>query len=533
MRWFVRTAVAVTLSALAVAALTWAEWPRARSVVALPLGNAAGLVYFQRLSWGEAAPWRLIAGFSPVPQLAYTFLHEDGRVVGPWLPATDIKAYGFDRDQRLLAAVNTPGDVLADERLDWPSTFRSQPPPESVGPNPPPFQLLRYDPATGRAETVLTIPGRTRAETRLSRDLSTLAVAVPGDPLRFDVYDLAAGTRRASVTVPGRRGSVNPDDRVVAALEWEVTQDGRSLVLTEGWDGTTRTTPAGVEVYDAATGRLVRRVGHAGPASVMNSAPVGVGLEPDVGATRLRLTNDGAAATYAVTQRLPGPPRTWWDRTPDNYRRYGFDLATWRPVPAGHPTLQTGPFAGGPAVSVGYGRAYFWVGDTDAVVGLNAPAGEPYPGYAAVPFGISNANNFDYQFVPGRAAFVVRTMEPLSTDDSFLLKWTFARLGRPARLTPLTRYYHYDGPTDEWRRFHGANGTGPDEAPSFSTGPHDLAILTNHPGESRATVTLWDLPPRPPWAWSVPAGVGVGVLLTTAGVRVRRRRGLASGGAGG
>lgn len=116
MRWFVRTAVAAALSALAVVALTWAGWPGPRSVVTLPLGKAAGLVYFQRLSWGEAAPWRLIAGFSPVPQLAYTFLHEDGRVVGPWLPATDIKVYGFDRDRRLLAAVNTPGDVLAGER---------------------------------------------------------------------------------------------------------------------------------------------------------------------------------------------------------------------------------------------------------------------------------------------------------------------------------------------------------------------------------------------------------------------------------
>jgi len=89
---------------------------------------------------------------------------------------------------------------------------------------------------------------------------------------------------------------------------------------------------------------------------------------------------------------------------------------------------------------------------------------------------------------------------------------------RPPADEPVCRYLYHDWAAGEFRPVHGVP-TGPQ---SHAVGPHDLAILT--PTPTGGTLTLWDLPPScPPWPWSVPAGVAIGVLLTAAGVRLRRR----------
>ena len=131
--------------------------------------------------------------------------------------------------------------------------------------------------------------------------------------------------------------------------------------------------------------------------------------------------------------------------------------------------------------------------------------------------------------VPGRAAAVFRFDEPGVARPNPWFDWLTRQLGRrtDAGLTTC-RYLYLDTETGEYRRL----GRVDDGPQTHAVGPHDLAILTQRFGGSR--LTLWDLPPaRPPWAWSVPGGVAVGVLLTALGSRVLRRPGGAEPGPGG
>ena len=119
--------------------------------------------------------------------------------------------------------------------------------------------------------------------------------------------------------------------------------------------------------------------------------------------------------------------------------------------------------------------------------------------------------------VPGRPAVVYRYDVPRAKPIHPVVFWVAGRL-RPPPDVPRSTYLYHDWSAGEFRSFpssvHGRQ--------THAVGPHDLAILTHD--NSGGTLTVWDLPPpRPPWRWSVPAGVAFGVLLTAAGVRLRRR----------
>jgi len=246
-----------------------------------------------------------------------------------------------------------------------------------------------------------------------------------------------------------------------------------------------------------------------------------------VGACGLCVSSDGLVVTFVVAGWIEwGLNSPLLHRDRDRNPVGGAVLATGAPLPPGHPATHAGGRE--PVVRWVYDRGYFWVGDAAAAAALAVPAGGPGPGYAPLPRGLGpqlERLREYYQFVPGRPAFVFVNGDARSTDDNPWLAWAFARLRRPAVSLPTTRYFYYDGPAADLRPVRGADGHGYTEDPSFAAGPRNLAVLVNHPGEPRATLTLWELPPpRPPWAWSVPAGVALGVLLTAAGVRLRRRR---------
>ena len=118
---------------------------------------------------------------------------------------------------------------------------------------------------------------------------------------------------------------------------------------------------------------------------------------------------------------------------------------------------------------------------------------------------------------PGRPAVVYRYDEPRAKPIDANLFWFAGRL-RPAPDVPTSTYLYHDWSAGEFRSFPGPV-SGPQ---THAVGPHDLAILTQD--NAGGTLTVWDLPPpRPPWRWSVPAGIAFGVLLTAAGVRLRGR----------
>ena len=472
-------AIAATLSAIAVAALTWAGWPRPRTVVTIE--TKWGLTLLDQRAAPEA-PYRVITQTSP--ESAFWFLAPDGTLRGPWRPGRSLEARGFDPQGRLLVATALRG---------YEGGVR-----EGI----PAYELARYDPSTGRGEVVVSVAAPGPIATRISGDRSTLAAVASTDPLTLDIYDLTDGRKRTRLVFDSRRDGFSYYRYDLAASDWDLTRDGREVLLGQGWSGVKRLGPPGIEVHDVGAGRMVRFL------------PL-VGLPGDTGAGRIEVTPDGLNVKYDLIRRTAGVG-IWGETTPVAETPRLLDLATGEPVT----DLEAGPRPDAPTeVALISGQT---LALREPTMGYRSPPvpqsptgnSQPLPGRFGTADGVSAYPQ------PGRLA-VVYHFDEWDVPPNPWVAWCLRQLNRPAvRPTPLNHYLYHDWSTGEFRRVHGV----PTGEQTSAVGPHDLAILTQTP--TGGTLALWDLPPpRLPWLWSVPAGVAIGVLTTAAGVRLRRRAG--------
>ncbi len=480
MKWLARVAVAGTLSALAVAALTWAGWPRPRSVVTIETDWALTLLDQRN---APEAPHRVIAQVGR--EHAFWFLAPDGTLRGPWRPGRSLEARGFDPQGRLLAATALRGHE------------------DGVREGIPSYQLARYDPSTGRGGVLVSVAAPGPIATRISGDGSTLAAVASTDPLTLDVYDLTDGRKRTRLVFDNRRDGFSRYRYDLAASDWELTRDGREVLLGQGWSGVKRLGPPGIEVHDVGTGRLARFL------------PVPLGGAPgDSGVGRVEVTPDGRGVKYDLIRRTPAVGN-WGETTPVAEPPRHLDLATGGPLP----DPEDGPRPAPPSVSdLIAGRTLtlreptMWNGPP--------PVPQPTPGDSQpLPGRFGTATGVTAHPQPGRPGIVYHIVERDAAPNPFFA-WYSRQLGLPIpRPYPISDYLYHDWSAGEFRRVHGV----PTGEQTSAVGPNDLAILTQTP--TGATLTLWDLPPpRRPWPWSVPVGVALGVLATAAGVRLRRRR---------
>ena len=474
MRWLARLTVAAVLSGIAVATLTVAGWPRPR-VIRMDTDSTVRL---RNDCGGPDAPYRLIQELQGAQR--FWFLAADGTLLGPWRPGRLLEPRGFDAAGRLVA--HTPDH---DNQASAEVTHR-------------PYELVRYDPATAREEVVFAGPDVAPFGVRLSRDLSTLAVAIPGDPITFVTYDVADGRQRHRLTVPGRAGGVDPRRTRVATNAWGVTADGRGLVLAEAWDGGRRLGPPGVDILDAASGRLKRRIDFV------------AAVPPDAGVGYFDFSTDGRSVDTGLVRRVPPVGAGGWTEDSVELPGQQNELDTGKLLPQFVDDSVRDAAHGGLTLSLRRLPTEYRVTDSAgaAVEGWRPLPGEFGRGIGGIqlhpqPCSSAVVYRFDKLGVPG--------------PSPPWLTWLDRRLGRrsPAGLTTCHYLYHDYG-TGDFRHFPRVEN-GPQ---THAVGPHDLAILTQQP--DGGTLTLWDLPPRrPPWPWSVPAGVALGVLLTAVGVRLQ------------
>ena len=146
-----------------------------------------------------------------------------------------------------------------------------------------------------------------------------------------------------------------------------------------------------------------------------------------------------------------------------------------------------------------------------------------YPGHGLV-------FNRGGRFVPGTTALAWVDSSPAGPPPA--CEAPLRKLLRLPPREPSFAVYWYDWAADDLRvacrtplRPRDPGGVQID----VRTPPGRLAVL-HCDSHGTGTVEIWDAPPpRLPWPWSVPAGVGVGVLLTALGVRLRRPGGRRGG----
>lgn len=269
----------------------------------------------------------------------------------------------------------------------------------------------------------------------------------------------------------------------------------------------------GIDVYEVATGRLARRLVHRGD-PVPAALP---GESPEFGVGSIGFSADGQSVESCLYRRRYDPTLAEWSTdNPVGFPDCDYATGDFQPVDTPPPDDRAH------RVATDGGRA-LWLR------GLPAAYGGPPSEYRVTD--LIGTVLVDWRlpprdFVahalggtpqPGRPAVVYSYGEPRANPLDSKVFWFAGRLKPPSDLSPTTYLYH-DWSADEFRRFPGPVAGGQTHA----VGPHDLAILTHD--AAGGTLTLWNLPPpRPPWPWSVPAGVALGVLLTAAGVRLRRR----------
>ncbi len=584
MRWFARIAAAVALSALAVAALTWADWPRPLFVVPLPeLELTTQLLTRRNLEMDRASETKSLPEASRTPWLGFV-LHEeiasrqsnfsptqnrgdlwfvnlqDGRTFGP---------SDFGEEGRAAAKALALKRLAADPTDRWAHDTLTQPPYKSVvshyawdgrgaavvgG-------LCRFDPETGRSTP---IAADRAADFLVSANGETLLTFTPtqempqgGGPLPppgdadFVCFDLTADppTRtRLDFTIAGGRGQRTGwspgrhEDSTVRVGSYALSGDGRTVAVSETWrKGETwrqgeRVGPLGVTLYDTRTGRQTGRLTDYGPPlpppvgrGQFDPAPVPDGSE--AGAFGLTFAPDSRSLLlyrlYKSGLEYPPDPTLHYFEA---FRSLGesrvIDLATGAYCPPPHPGYR--PYRDQQAVNLilrtddGALRTElegnpakpdrFRVVDAD---GTPRCAWRPL---AAGAWG-DDRLGLGAQFVPGTTGLAwIRTDRPehwLVARARKLFKW-------PPRV-PVTDLVWYDWAADDLRvvcRLEAVRPKG--ERLDLFVQPNRLAVLRQIP--YGGTIEVWDAPPpRPPWAWTVPAVVAVGVLLTTAGVRLRRR----------
>ena len=565
MRWFARIAAAVTLSALAVVALTWAGWPRPLFVVPLPdLELTTQLLTRRNLEMDRASEFRSLPESSRTPWLGF-FLYEevastqrdyspsqtrgdlwfvnlqDGRTSGPSEPGEErrvaLKALALKR-------------YAADRTDQWASDVLSRPPYKSVVSK---FAwdgrgaailggLGRFDPETGRytliaddraAGFLVSANGETLLTFTPTQQSPRVGPPLPPGDADFVCFDLTADppTRtRLDFTIAGGQRQDNDyfGSSVVRVGSYALSGDGHTVAVSETWrKGETwrqgeRVGPLGVTLYDTRTGRQTGRLTDYGPPLPPGPAQegaFGLTFAPDSRSLLLyRLHKSGLeyppdpTLHYFEAFRNLGEPRV-------------IDLATGAYCPPPHPGYR--PYRDQQAVNLilrtddGALRTElegnpakpdrFRVVDAD---GTPRCAWRPL----AVREGGDDRLGLGAQFVPGTTGLAwIRTDGPehwLAARARKLFKW-------PPRV-PGTDLVWYDWAADDLRvvcRLEAVRPKG--ERLELFVQPNRLAVLRQIP--YGGTIEVWDAPPpRPPWPWSVPAGIAVGVLLPAAGVRLRR-----------
>ena len=544
MRWFRRLIAAVTLSALAVAALTWAGWPRPRFVIPLPTMSQSAQLSHERDLFVDfpagttgrpvvtsRTPW---LGFSicetddwaarpRVTRKRYWFVNTaDGRTAGPW-NGDAVASHAWDH--RGAAVVN--GGV----------------PPAFAGAG----ALGRFDPETGRytliaddrspdflvsdnGETLLTFPAPRGSDAGAAVDPSPDA-----DFVCFDLtVDLPTRTR-IDFTIPGGRPRTSTllDDAAVRSGGVALSPDGQTLAVAELWNGPKRVSAPGVTLFNTRTGRAAGRLSEYG-------APASLYHDPrDAGAFDLAFSPDSRLLRFYYFPRPAGFDPVHSPHTVQSFPRSGnhrfFDVRTGRlvPPPVPDPTdrrmsprqwrVQTADASrrlewdGNPTESDVEGPVRFRVVDAVGapLCDWQTPSGEKPWRVLAVARG---------EFVPDTTGLTWVYTTP-SLPDTW---WRDALAKLNSRYPEaFTEVLWYDWATGELRVVRRFSNILPALA-SVAAYAQDgrIAVLHRRLDEGDGTVEIWDAPPpRQPWAWSVPTGVAFGVLLTAAGVRLRRPRG--------
>ena len=269
MRSFARLAVALTLSATAVAALTWAGWPRPRFVVPLPAMAKSAAVQSE-----SKLPLEL-------PHMNVNRPPTPART--PWVGFTIRESSGFQVTRNDLWWVNLQdgrtagsGDTLNATANAWDHRGAAV----VGGASPPAFPeagaIGRFDPEAARhtvicddrhpdfivsrnGETLLTFTSPRRA-----------GVADPRHDADLVCFDLTADppTRtRIDLTIPYGRPLTRHDLHEVSNRLGGValSPDGQTLAVAETWRRHELVTPRGVRLFDARTGLAKRTLTDYGP----------------------------------------------------------------------------------------------------------------------------------------------------------------------------------------------------------------------------------------------------------------------------
>ena len=543
MRWFVRIAAAVTLSALAVVALTVVGWPRPRFVVPLPaMGKSASVQSEASLDLEPASvqsdrpnrsssPWIgfVITDTDPtgkqfgIVRKDFWFLNgEDGRTAGPF-DGRAVRSHSWD--YRGAAVVN--GVVP-------PSVPRAGP-------------LGRFDPDAGaytpiagdRAEEfVLSANGETLLTFTVPKEVTAQTWRDPPGDADLVCFDLTADPprrQRLDFVIP--QGQPRPGVRLnlspVRFGSVALAPDGRTLAVSELWFHGRRSSDPGVTLFDTRTGQRVARLTDYGPPNPVGAGEGAFGLVFSPDSRFLRFNRLSKPFEVPLVHSLPAEHRL--GHFTDATRRL-IDLATGAYVPPPHlgytpdRRLLPGPIVlrtddgsrrletdGDPA---GGDRPFrFRVVDADGTPRCDwrtLPVAER-GGLPIAPGG---------QFVPGTTGLVWTNATPAPPPSQWghLLR---RLLRQPAPASgPGVEVVWYDWAADELRVVRRYAGTRPgNDSVQVFVQEGRVAVLCHRLSEGEAVVEVWDdPPPRRPWPWSVPAGVAVGVLLTAAGVRVPRRR---------
>ncbi len=541
MRLARRLVVAALLSTVFVALLTWAGWPRPRFVVPLPELHSYESV--TSATWGGAGGLPLVRpGLGPTPWFGL-------RILGPAMARgewpNDLWFVNL-RDGR----TDGPRDLGFVSHFDWDTAGRAVYSSCEGGR----CAIRRYDPDTGRTTTVA--PDRAAAFdisgnratlltlTAHGNPVSKPVVLPPGD-LNFVCFDLTADppTRTGiDFVLPGNAwampGGINFERN--HAVHCALSPDGRTLAVVEGSGWPT------VKFFDTRSGHAI---GPPVTANLLDFVPIphdpgdGSGHPPvytnrgnlfrqyfaNVTDYRLEFTPDSKFLSVqgmtldmfggvATVPPPPPPPPPLRFAVPPGPR------ADDPPAVGSLPRFETEPtpaardfFVIQPGTPVTDWLARF------RVVG---PAGEPLTDWRvpdarhAPLFGLGGDSSF-----VGETTGCVTLAETPEGPLARLFRQARRRLGLVVR-EPTRSVLWYDWAADDFRTVTEAYSPATARPAQLHADTSRFALVTFAP-TGQGTVEVWDAPPpRKPWAWSVPAGVALGLLATVAGIAARRGRGL-------